>query len=205
MTTGLLAMMAAPIAQGRTFLESEGQPGQFVAVISDRYWRDTLGGGSVLGSALVIDGQPHTIIGILAPTFAVPFMDAQILTPLYANPEPQPRAPPLSVQAVAELAPGATVAQVREELAAINRQLAQEYPRTHTGWLLGVESGPRVAIRIDARAVADAVGGGRVRALDRVREHRQSDLRAGDCALRRARASPGSRRHERRRAAHAPG
>jgi putative ABC transport system permease protein len=28
---------------------------------------------------------------------------------------------------------------VREELASINRQLAQEYPRTHTGWLLGVE------------------------------------------------------------------
>jgi len=138
-TTGLLAMMAAPVAQGRAFLPSEGQPGQFVAVISDRFWRDTLGGGSALGSVLVIDGQPHTIIGILAPGFAVPFMDAHILTPLYANPEPQPRAPPLSVQAVAELAPGATVAQVREELASINRQLAQEYPRTHTGWLLGVE------------------------------------------------------------------
>jgi hypothetical protein len=96
-TTGLLSMMAAPLAQGRTFLDSEGQPGQFVAVISDRYWRDTLGGGRVLGSALVIDGQPHTIVGILAPTFAVAFMDAHILTPLYANSEPQPRAPPLSV------------------------------------------------------------------------------------------------------------
>ncbi len=116
-TTGLLPMMAAPIAQGRTFLDSEGQPGQFVAIISDRYWRDTLGAGSVLGSALVIDGQPHTIIGILAPTFAVPFMEAHIFTPLYANPEPQPRGPPRSVQAVAELAPGATVAQVRDELA----------------------------------------------------------------------------------------
>src|SRR5215208_5469515 len=132
-------MMAAPMAQGRTFFESEGRPGHFVAVISDRYWRDTLGGDNVIGSALVINGQPHTIVGILAPTFAVPFMDAHILTPLYANPEPQPRAPPLSVQAVAELAPGATVAQVREELASINQQLAQEYPRTHTGWLLGVE------------------------------------------------------------------
>ena len=42
--------MAAPIAQGRAFLESEGEPGQFVAVITDRYWRDTLGAGSVLGS-----------------------------------------------------------------------------------------------------------------------------------------------------------
>src|SRR5215212_8793916 len=30
-TTGLLGMMAAPMAQGRLFLESEGKPGQFVA------------------------------------------------------------------------------------------------------------------------------------------------------------------------------
>src|SRR6187200_7627 len=50
-TTGLLAMMAVPMARGRAFLESEGGPGQFVAVISDRYWREALGGGSVLGSA----------------------------------------------------------------------------------------------------------------------------------------------------------
>ncbi len=87
----------------------------------------------------MIDGQPHTIVGILAPTFAVPFIDAQVFTPLYANPEPQPRGPPRSVQAVAELAPGASIAQARDELASINRQLAQEFPRTHTGWILGVE------------------------------------------------------------------
>ena len=145
----------------------------------------------------MIDGQPHTIVGVLAPTFAVPFMDAHIFTPLYANPEPQPRAPPLSVQAVAELAPGATVAQVREELASINRQLAQEYPRTHTGWLARRGAGPRMAIRIDACAVADVARGDRVRALDRVREHRQPDLGAGDCAIGRARASPGARCHRR--------
>jgi hypothetical protein len=31
-TAGVLSMMAAPIAQGRAFLESEGQPRQFVAI-----------------------------------------------------------------------------------------------------------------------------------------------------------------------------
>ena len=44
-------MIAAPVEQGRTFLESEAQPGQFVALITDRYWRDTLGSASVLGYA----------------------------------------------------------------------------------------------------------------------------------------------------------
>jgi putative ABC transport system permease protein len=139
LTPGLLSMMAAPIARGRAFLESEGGPGAFTAVITDRYWRDALGGGDVLGSSLVIDGQPHTIVGILAPAFGAPFLDAHVFTPLYANPEPQPRGPPRSVVALAELAPGASVAQVREELAAIDRQLAQEFPRTHPGWALGVE------------------------------------------------------------------
>src|SRR5829696_5474655 len=138
-TVGLLPMMAAPVASGRMFLESEGQPGQLVALITDRYWRETLGAGNVLGSAIAIDGQPHTIVGILSPAFAVPFLDAQVFTPLWPNPEPQPRSPPRSFQAVAELAPGATLAHLREELTALNRRLAHDFPVTHTGWELGAE------------------------------------------------------------------
>lgn len=139
-TAGLLPMIAAPIAHGRMFLADEDQqPGHAVAVISDRYWRDTLGGAG-LGSTLVIDGQPHTIIGVLAPSFAVPFVSAHIFTPLYANPEPQPRAPPRSVVGLAEMAPGATLAQVRDELNAINREFAEQFPRTHTGWVLGAQT-----------------------------------------------------------------
>jgi putative ABC transport system permease protein len=139
-TPGLFTMMAAPISVGRSFQESEGEPGHFVAMITDRYWRDTLGAGNVLGSSLVIDDQPHTIIGILAPTFAAPFINAQIFTPLVASAEPQPRAPPRSVQGLAELAPGASIDQARDELATISRQLAQEFPRTHNGWTIGTQT-----------------------------------------------------------------
>jgi putative ABC transport system permease protein len=139
-TTGLLPMMGAPIALGRGFLESEGAPGRFVAIVSDRYWHDTLGAGAVLGSSIAIDGDAHTIVGILAPGFAVPFLDAHIFTPLYENPDPQPRAPPRSVVGLGELAPGASLSQLRDELAAINRQLTQEFPRTHTGWTLGAQT-----------------------------------------------------------------
>ncbi len=139
-TPGLFPMMAAPLELGRSFLQDEAEPGHLVAVISDRYWRDTLGSGDVLGSSLVIDGQPHAIVGVLAPAFAAPFLDAQIFTPLVASPEPQPRNPPLTVQGLAELAPGASIAQARDELRAISRQLAREFPRSHDGWTLGAES-----------------------------------------------------------------
>ena len=138
-TPGLLSMMAAPIDHGRSFTDREGEPGHFVALITDRYWRDTLGSRKVLGTSLVIDDQPHTIVGVLSPTFAVPFLDAQVFTPLVASAEPKPRAPPLTVVGLAELAPGVTIEQARDELTTIYSQFAQEFPRTHMYWTIGAE------------------------------------------------------------------
>ena len=138
-TPGLLTMMDAPIALGRSFTPSEGEPGHFVAVITDRYWRDTLGGGPVLGTSLVLDDQPHTIVGVLSPGFAVPFLDAQVFTPLVLDPEPKPRAPPLTVVGLAELAPRVSIEQARDELTTIYGQFSQEFPRTHTYWTIGVQ------------------------------------------------------------------
>ena len=138
-TPGLLPMMGAPIALGRSFTPGEGEPGQFVAVITDRYWRDTLGAQPVLGTALVVDGQPHTIVGVLSPGFAVPFLDAQVFTALVLDAEPKPRAPALTVVGLAELAPGVSIEQARDELTTIYDQFAQEFPRTHTYWTIGVQ------------------------------------------------------------------
>jgi predicted permease len=138
-TPGLLTMMAAPIARGRAFHTEEGEPGHPVAIVTTRYWRDTLGGNNVLGTPLIIDGQPHTIVGILSPAFAVPFLDAHVFTPLVASPEPR-RTPPTSAVGLAELAPGVSLAQAREELTAIYGHLAREFPRTHTGWTIGAET-----------------------------------------------------------------
>jgi putative ABC transport system permease protein len=137
-TPGLLAMMGAPMAHGRVFSAEESEPGHLVALVTERYWRDTLGGANVLGTSLIIDDQPHTIVGILAASFAVPFLPAHVFTPLVASPEPV-RAPPRSVVALAELAPGVSIDQARTELAIISSQLAQEFPRTHAHWTLGAE------------------------------------------------------------------
>jgi predicted permease len=131
-------MMNVAIAQGRSFTAAEEAPGHPVAVITERYWRDTLGAASVLGTPLVIDDQPYTIVGVLSPAFRAPFLDADVFTPLVASPEPV-RAPPRTVVALAELAPGVSIEQVREELAVISGQLAQEFPRTHASWMLGAE------------------------------------------------------------------
>jgi putative ABC transport system permease protein len=137
-TAGLLAMIAAPIAQGRSFSAAEEGPGHFVALITDRYWRDALGSQNVLGTSLIVDDQPHLIVGVLSPSFAVPFLDADVFTPLVASAEPI-RAPPRSVVALGELAPGVSIQQARKELITIAGQLGQEFPRTHAHWTIGAE------------------------------------------------------------------
>ena len=138
-TPGLFTMMNVPIAEGRSFTAAEEAPGHPVAVITDRYWRDTLGSRSVLGTPLVIDDQPYTIIGVLSAAFRAPFLDADVFTPLVASPEPV-RAPPRTVVAVAELAPGVSLEQARDELATISGQFGQEFPRTHAFWVMGAET-----------------------------------------------------------------
>ena len=91
------------------------------------------------GETITLGGQPHTIVGVLSPAFTVPFLDADVFTPLVASPEPVPRQPVRTVVAVAELAPGVSLEQARDELSRISDQLAQEFPRTHAFWMLGVE------------------------------------------------------------------
>ena len=52
--------------RGRTFLPEE-EEGADVAVITDRFWKARLGGDpNVIGRALVLDGVPHTIVGVIS-------------------------------------------------------------------------------------------------------------------------------------------
>ena len=139
-TPGLLQMLELPVQTGRTFLPEEEQPGHAVAVITDGYWRRVLGGAAVLGRPLIIDGQPHAIVGVLGSNFPPPFLNAQIFTPMAPDAAPAGRNPWRSVTTLARLAEGASVAAADSEAAGITRQLAQEFPRTHAGWIAGAQA-----------------------------------------------------------------
>src|SRR6185295_7092962 len=53
--------------------------------------------------------------------------------------EPTSRQPASTVVGLAELAPGATIEQARDELTGIYHDLAREFPRTHAYWTIGVQ------------------------------------------------------------------
>ena len=59
---------------GRTFVESDDQPGanKFV-VISHSFWRRRLGADpGVIGKSIRLDGEPHIVVGVLRADFRLP-------------------------------------------------------------------------------------------------------------------------------------
>lgn len=74
-----------PIA-GREFVAEDDRPGtESVAMLSYEIWQSRYGGEPVIGRAVRVNGAPSTIIGIMPPGFAFPFM-TQLWQPLSAAP-----------------------------------------------------------------------------------------------------------------------
>ena len=65
---------------GRNFLPEEDQPGRAkVALVADSFWRGRLNGDSrVLGTAIKVDGELYTVVGVLPPGFHVDGRPADI-------------------------------------------------------------------------------------------------------------------------------
>ncbi len=126
-------------AHGRFFGDDEDRPGHArVAVLGYEYWQRHFGGDvAAVGRAVVINGQPNEIIGIMPPMRA-PFV-ADMWRPLAPDVAELDRGDH-NVIVVGRIAPGHTVEQAEAELQTIAARLAAEYPRTNTGWSARIES-----------------------------------------------------------------
>jgi putative ABC transport system permease protein len=73
-TWPLFQMLGADAQLGRTFLETDDQPGanKFV-VISDALWRRRLNADpETIGKPILLDGEPNIVVGVLRPNFRLP-------------------------------------------------------------------------------------------------------------------------------------
>jgi putative ABC transport system permease protein len=132
-TTDLFDVMEVRPAIGRAFRTDESQFGQHhVAIISHEYWERRFDGAQdVLGRTILIDGEPHTIVGVMPA--GMPFMDnvpvVHVWTPLAFLPSD-----PLGTRAqrplivLARLKEGFTLEQAQTELSAIGQRLEIEDP-----------------------------------------------------------------------------
>ena len=119
------------LAVGRGFTALEDVPnGPRVAVISHALWQNELAGDTnVLQRALVMNGEPYSIIGVTPRGFSFPFMpDRDVWTPLQAEREGRGNA---WLRVVGRLAPGADVESAAAEMTAIASGISSEFPDTN--------------------------------------------------------------------------
>ena len=135
-SANFFSVLGLPPARGRSFTAEEDRAGgPAAAMISDDFWRNNLAANpNVVGLLLVVDGTPHTIVGVMPKAFRHPYR-ANIWIPL-ALPPPTP-APAVNhyLYSPARLRPGITIAQaeaaVRRICLAINA--AQPSPSNARG------------------------------------------------------------------------
>jgi putative ABC transport system permease protein len=127
-------VLGVTTARGRTFTLEEDRLLAPVAVITDACWRSQLGANSsVVGETIDLDGEPFTIVGVLAPDFEFA-MRADIWIPLGLYPGTASSRGSHNLQVLARLAEGRSVEDAQAELAAIAAGLERRYPATNIGW-----------------------------------------------------------------------
>jgi predicted permease len=148
-TFGLLGIH--PIL-GRDFRPEEDGPGaEPVVLLSHAIWQSRFAGDrGVLGRTVFLNGEAHTVVGVMPERFAFP-EDARLWTPLRAS--PTAGRGDHSYEAVARLRPGVTLEQARSELAAIARELEARHPESNTGWTARVMTLREGELPSDVRAI----------------------------------------------------
>jgi predicted permease len=131
---------------GRTFVPDDeqggGGAGGFKVIISHDFWqRHFAGDQNVIGRTVTLDRREHTVIGVMPKGFQFPIQSDPIdfyvsIAEDAANPDgSQPATKQRgnhSLQAIARLKPGATIAQAQSDLAAIAAALSKQYPESNT-------------------------------------------------------------------------
>ncbi len=81
--------LGVPPARGRWITAAETDRGAAaIAVVSDRFVTRRLpAGADPIGRAIVLDGEPFTIVGVMPPSFTFPSPDAEVFLPMgyFAN------------------------------------------------------------------------------------------------------------------------
>ena len=133
LTANWLRVLGVQPAIGRGFTEEEEVEGRGqVALISHGLWQRRFGADpSALGTDVLLDGQPHTIVGVMPADFWYISIFDDVWVPFTITGEESRNSHYIGL--LARLNEGFTQAQALDEVERIAGQLATEYPETNSG------------------------------------------------------------------------
>ena len=121
---------------GRTFNADEDAPGAAqVVVLSYGFWQQQFAGDrAIIGRQITLDGAQATVIGVLPASFIFGRLGgAQIWSPIDRSAQQRTNRGNHWLNVVARFKPGVTQTMAAQDMSAIMRDLAKEYPRSNTG------------------------------------------------------------------------
>lgn len=119
-------VMGVAPAQGRVFTAEDDVPGKNrVVLISYGLWQRRFAGKPIVGETIQLNGEAHTVIGVMPQQFAFPNPGIEVWAPIALDLSKYQRGTSF-LQSVARLKPGVTVPQAQAESLSIAQQLARE-------------------------------------------------------------------------------
>ena len=154
----LFPLLRATPHLGRLFTEGEAREGaDGVVLLSHRAWTNHFASDpDIVGSVVALDGDPHTVVGVLPEGFYFPHPDSELWTPFVVPPFTPPAAadagqPRMTVMmafdALGRLAPGVSPEQAAVE-AGTRLQSASEFPVMDIGGGREGERSSENAVRV---------------------------------------------------------
>jgi len=153
-SAGYFKVFGAEPALGRTFLPGEDQLGKHqVAVISHSVWVTQFGADpTIVNRTVLLNNEPHTIVGVLPATSAFDRAPVQIWRPLAFKPSNMTRDFHWMIS-FARLKDGVTLAQARANMDAIGKRIENDFPASNKGWGVVVEPYAETLINAQARTI----------------------------------------------------
>jgi len=139
-----LHLIGASAERGRMFAQPETEIATKapVAVVTHEAWEARFGGDpAILGKTIVLNGDPHVVVGILAPGAQTPFGKPDVFLPIpyYPNASGLARGT-RGVSAIGLIKPGLTTANAEKDLKTLAKQQEAAYPQTNKGFGVEVQS-----------------------------------------------------------------
>jgi putative ABC transport system permease protein len=136
--TNLFSLLGTTPVMGRAFIPAEDPHS---ALLSDRLWRSHFAGNpSIVGKTIHLNDDQFTVVGVMQSTAQFPeWADLWLPKgPLLGDQLTNPVRHALGF--LARLRPGIEEKQATTRLLAISQRLAQEHPKTSTGWGIRVSN-----------------------------------------------------------------
>jgi len=132
-TPELLPMLGVSPLIGRAFTAGDATTSN-AAVLSYGLWQSQFGGDrAILGRVVRLDGQPHTVIGVMPATFQFPNRNIEAWTPLILRERDMEDRTDTYLESIALLRDGVSARQAQSELAVRATALERKYPDENEG------------------------------------------------------------------------